>query len=68
MERFFRSLKTEWVPEIGYRSFPDAKHDITAFMTGYYNAFRPHTHNNGMTPIAAERQYWNACKTLAKKT
>jgi len=25
MERFFRSLKTEWVPQIGYHSFNEAK-------------------------------------------
>ena len=29
MERFFRSLKTEWVPEIGYTSFQEAKQEIT---------------------------------------
>ena len=25
MERFFRSLKTEWVPTTGYRNFNEAK-------------------------------------------
>ncbi|TCM98380.1 hypothetical protein EDB35_15410, partial [Vibrio crassostreae] len=29
MERFFRSLKTEWVPTVGYRSFVEAQQEIT---------------------------------------
>lgn len=29
VERFFRSLKTEWMPEIGYRTFKEAKYHIT---------------------------------------
>ena len=32
MERFFRSLKTEWVPSVGYRSFAEAKYEITRYM------------------------------------
>jgi putative transposase len=35
MGRFFRSLKTEWVPVLGYRSFADAKRSILNDMTGY---------------------------------
>jgi len=68
MERFFRSLKTEWVPEVGYASFEEAKHGITDYAIGYYSQFRPHTHNDGMTPNAAERLYWNDYKPVAKKT
>jgi len=37
MERFFRSLKTEWVPTLGYRSFIEAKHSITDYVVGYYS-------------------------------
>ncbi len=29
MERFFRSLKVEWVPKVGYYCFTEAKHHIT---------------------------------------
>jgi putative transposase len=68
MERFFRSLKTEWIPEVGYDSFEDAKHDITDYVIGYYSQFRPHTHNDGLAPNVAEKQYWNAHKTVAKMT
>jgi len=68
MERFFRSLKTEWVPETGYASFDEAKNDITEYVIGYYSQFRPHTCNDGLAPNEAERQYWNADKTVAKIT
>lgn len=68
MERFFRSLKTEWIPEVGYSSFEEAKHSITDYAIGYYSQFRPHTHNGGMTPNMAERQYWKDYRAVAKKT
>lgn len=68
MERFFRSLKTEWIPEVGYASFEEAKHRITQYTIGYYSQFRPHTHNAGLTPNAAEQRYWNAYKPVAKMT
>ncbi|KAF0190493.1 MAG: transposase family protein [Gammaproteobacteria bacterium] len=68
MERFFRRLKTEWIPEIGYASFEEAKHGITDYAIGYYSQFRPHTHNGGLAPNAAEKQYWIDYKTVAKKT
>ena len=31
MERFFRSLKNEWVPVVGYVSFSEAAHAITDY-------------------------------------
>lgn len=65
MERFFRSLKTEWIPEVGYASFTEAKHGITDYVIGYYSQFRPHTHNGGLAPNEAERRYWNAQKPVA---
>jgi len=37
MERFFRSLKTEWIPNKGYESFACAKRDITDYIIGYYS-------------------------------
>lgn len=42
MERFFRSLKTEWVPTTAYQSFTEAESAITRYITGYYSAIRPH--------------------------
>lgn len=68
MERFFRSLKTEWIAETGYASFTEAKHGITEYITGYYSQLRPHAHNDGLAPNVAEKQYWDAQKSVAKMT
>ena len=68
MERFFRSLKTEWVPTLGYRSLIEAKHSIIHYIVGYYSQVRPHQHNRGISPNAAEAGYWNASKTVASFT
>jgi len=68
MERFFRSLKLEWVPQIGYRSFAEAKTAITDYIIGYYSQVRPHRHNDGLAPNVAERNYWIEYKAVAKIT
>jgi len=60
MERFFRSLKTEWVPTRGYKIFADAERHIVSYLTGYYCQLRPHTNNRGKTPNTAEQLYWNS--------
>ncbi len=63
MERFFRSLKNEWVPATGYVSFSDAAHAITDYIVGYYSALRPHEYNGGLPPNESENRYW---KTLTR--
>ena len=65
-ERFFRSLKTEWVPETGYPHPAAAKEAITKYMIDYYSSLRPHKHNDGLPPNVAEKKYWNAQKRVAK--
>ncbi|WP_224558266.1 integrase core domain-containing protein, partial [Pectobacterium versatile] len=55
MERFFRSLKSEWIPECGYENVEDAKTDILSYMTYYHNQRRQHSFNNGQTPHAKEK-------------
>ncbi|MGM0928064.1 MAG: integrase core domain-containing protein, partial [Pseudomonadota bacterium] len=67
-ERFFRSLKTEWMPEIGYPNVGSAKQSVTDYMIGYYSSLRPHRHNDGLPPNVAEKNYWNAQNTVAKIT
>lgn len=57
MERFFRSLKTEWVPTCGYRNFKEAEFSITDYVLGYYSHIRPHSHNHGLSPVMAEQMY-----------
>ena len=68
MERFFRSLKTEWVPTSGYRSFAEAKQSITDYILGYYTALRPHSHNGNLVPNVAEEQYWINYRIVASFT
>mgnify|MGYP006084758505 FL=1 len=68
MERFFRSLKTEWVPELGYRSMAEAQRSILGYITGYYSQVRPHQNNAGLPPNKAEDIYWKSSKTAAKIT
>ena len=54
MERFFRSLKTEWIPTTGFRSFNEAKNSITDYIIGYYSELRPHSYNGDLTPNESE--------------
>jgi putative transposase len=60
MERFFRSLKTEWMPKYGYNNFMEAEYSIKNYIAGYYSQLRPHQHNNGKTPNEAESLYFKA--------
>jgi len=54
MERLSRSLKSEWMPPLGYRNLPEARKDICGYLMGSYNRQRPHTFNGGISPVAAE--------------
>ena len=65
MERFFRSLKTEWVPTKGYESFNEASIAITDYIVGYYSQARPHQYNGGLTPNESERLFWENSKAVA---
>lgn len=56
MERLFRSLKTEWVPNTGYRSITEATMDIGWYLMTYYNQRRPHAANDGLSPAAKEEK------------
>jgi putative transposase len=68
MERFFRSLKSEWVPQVGYHSFNEAKVAIVNYIIGYYSQVRPHRHNAGLAPNVAEKKYWIEYNTVANIT
>ena len=56
MERGFRSVKSEWVTLLAYRSIHNAREDIGDYLMGYYNRECPHTYNNGMPPVIAEEK------------
>jgi putative transposase len=68
MERFFRSLKTEWVPQMGYQSFTEAKRSIFDYITGYYCKIRPHQHNGGLSPNKSEELFFGSSKSVANIT
>jgi putative transposase len=54
IERFFRSLKIEWVPTVGYKNFNEAKQALTGYIMNYYNKTRPHTYNAEISPNESE--------------
>jgi putative transposase len=56
MERLFRSLKTEWIPTVGYMSAALAKQDIGRYLMQQYNWRRPHQFNQGSAPAVAEEK------------
>ncbi len=68
MERFFRSLKTEWVPGNGYAGKDEARRQINDYILNYYNSVRPHHYNGGLTPEESENRYRFYCKTVANIT
>ncbi|OOG15135.1 hypothetical protein BMS17_24595 [Pseudomonas sp. C9] len=54
-ERFFGTLKSEWVPRGGYSLIEEAKTDIVRFFM-YYNRTRLHSYNDYLSPIAMEQK------------
>jgi len=54
MERFFGSLKSEWVPEAGYGSEHEARADVQRYVSRY-NVTRPHSYNDYRSPVAREK-------------
>jgi putative transposase len=68
MERFFRSLKSESVPSMGYSNVNEAQASITQYIVGYYSEHRPHQHNGGLPPNKAEAKYNLVSYTVASFT
>jgi putative transposase len=54
MERFFGSLKSEWVPAEGYESVHEAQQDVQRYVMRYNNR-RPHSYNDYRSPVATEK-------------
>jgi putative transposase len=54
-ERFFGTLKSEWVPRGGYGTIEEAQTDMVRFFM-YYNRTRLHSYNNYLSPIAMEQK------------
>lgn len=64
MERFFRSLKTEWVPTVGYRSFAEVQQEITRYIIGYYCQLRPHLLDCSVKKMKTK---WGSCNIGSKR-
>ncbi|WP_443090399.1 IS3 family transposase [Basfia succiniciproducens] len=56
MERWFRSFKYEWMLKGGYSDFESAVNDVREYVM-YYNHIRPHSYNQGLSPILAKTTY-----------
>ncbi|HHQ2920560.1 TPA: IS3 family transposase [Pseudomonas aeruginosa] len=56
MERLFRSLKSEWIPQTGYLTAQEAQRDISHYLMHRYNWVRPHQFNDGLPPAVAEEK------------
>lgn len=54
VERFFSTLKSEWMPRGGYKTAADAEADVLHFLM-YYNRTRLHSYNGYLTPLAKEQ-------------
>lgn len=55
MERVFRSLKTEWIPTVGYMTAQEANRDISHYLMHRYNWTGPHQLNDGLSPAQDEK-------------
>lgn len=55
VERFFGSLKSEWIPKKGYRNEEEAKADVLRYVIQHYNQVRLHSYNEYRTPVEQER-------------
>ena len=56
IERVFGSLKTEWIPSVGYPTMREAKRDISHYLIAYYHWERPHRYSDGLAPAVAEEK------------
>jgi putative transposase len=68
MERFIRSLISEWLPDVGCRCFEQAKLEINQFIWGYYSRLRQHQNNGGLLPNEAEKRFVINYQAVAKST
>ena len=59
VERFFGSLKYDWLFKIAQPTRCHMKNDVTAYMK-YYNSDRLHTSNDDMSPVQYERVFYQA--------
>jgi putative transposase len=49
-----KDARFQWIPAVGYRNLPEAKKDVGDCLMDFYNRQRPHTFNDGISPVADE--------------
>lgn len=59
VERFFSSLKREWIGDQLYRTRSEAMADIREYIMVYYNTRRLHSSNGYVTPVEYENEFKN---------
>ena len=62
VERFFGSLKHDWILKIAQPTRDHMKRDVTAYMR-YYNVHRLHSHNNDLSPVEYEESFHRAAES-----
>lgn len=58
VERFFRSLKSEWIGEQEYGSHELARRDIASYIADFYNYRRIHSAAGNLPPVRYERSIY----------
>ena len=66
IERIFKTLKYEWVPEGGYASIAEAEKELTDFLI-YYNLERQHSRLNDIPPALFEQLAAQAPTPVSRK-
>lgn len=59
MECFFKYLKKEEVHRRNFTSLEQLNLSLFSYIYGFYNNFRPHSHNNGLCPNDFEDNFFN---------
>lgn len=59
MECFFKYLKKEELNRRSFQSVEQLKQSLVHYISGFYNAFRPHSHNHGLPPNQAENLFFH---------
>lgn len=59
MECFFKYLKKEELDRRRFQTVGQLKQSLLSYISGFYNAQRPHSHNHGLPPNQAEFAFFN---------
>lgn len=60
MECFFKYLKQEETNRRSYHSLDQLNNSLFTYINGFYNSRRPHSHNNGLSPIDKEKLFFDS--------